>query len=99
MIRRLRSKTEIISSILRSTQCCTGAKISQIQYDIYISYNQLKEFLTMMIQNQLITYSKEEKVFKITEYGVYVLELYDKMDKLLDYHQFNTQLNDAIKVT
>ena len=95
MPRRLRSETEIISLILRSTQYYTGTKLSQIQYETYISYNQLKEFLTMMIENQLITYFKEEKVFKITEYGMHVLELYGEMDKLLDY----TRLNNVVKVT
>jgi len=79
----LRSRTEIISSILRSTSCRTGAKISQIQYETYISYNQLKQYLTMMIQTKLIIYIKEEKTFKITEYGIHALKLYGEMDKLL----------------
>jgi hypothetical protein len=39
----------------------------------------------MMVQNELIIYVKEEKMFKITEYGVHVLELYGEMDKLLIY--------------
>jgi hypothetical protein len=37
----------------------------------------------MMIQNKLIIYIKEEKTFKITEYGMYALKLYGEMDKLL----------------
>jgi hypothetical protein len=37
----------------------------------------------MMVQNKLIIYVKEEKIFKITKYGMYVLELYGEMDKLL----------------
>ena len=80
---RLRSRTEMISSILRSTYCRTGVKISQIQYETYISYSQLKEYLAMMIQNKLIVYVKEEKTFKITEYGIHALKLYGEMDKLL----------------
>jgi predicted transcriptional regulator len=79
----LRSRTEMISSILRSTSYRTGAKISQIQYETYISYNQLKAYLTMMIQTKLIIYIKEEKTFKITESGIHVLKLYGEMDKLL----------------
>jgi predicted transcriptional regulator len=83
---RQRSKTEVISSILRSTHNRTGTKISQIQYETYIPYNQLKEYLTMMVQNKLIIYVKEEKIFKITEYGIHVLKVYDEMDKLLVYN-------------
>ena len=88
---RQRSKTEIISSILRSTHCRTGAKITQIQYETYISYGQLKEYLTIMIQNKLIIYFKEEKTFKITEYGMQALKLYGEMEKLLDYNRLNTR--------
>jgi hypothetical protein len=36
----------------------------------------------MTIQNKLIMYAKEEKTFKITEYGMNILKLYDEMDKL-----------------
>ena len=82
---RQRSKTEIILSMLRSTHNRTGTKISQIMYETYIPYNQLKEYLTMMIQNKLIMYIKE-KIFKITEYGIHALKLYDEMDKLLVYN-------------
>jgi predicted transcriptional regulator len=44
-----------------------------------------------MIQKELIVYVKEDKTFKITEYGIRVLDLYDKMDKLLVYNP--TRLN------
>jgi predicted transcriptional regulator len=91
MQRQQRSKTEIISSILRSTHNRTGTRISQIMYETYIPYNQLKEYLATMIQNELIVYVKEEKKFKITEYGMHALKLYDEMDKLLVYNQPNTR--------
>jgi predicted transcriptional regulator len=86
MQRQQRSKSEKISSILRSVRNRTGTRISQIMYETYIPYNQLKEYLTMMIQNELIIYSKEEKTFRITDYGMNVLKLYGEMDKLLVYN-------------
>ena len=43
---RQRSKTEIISSILRSIGNRTGTRISQIMYETYIPHNQLKEYLS-----------------------------------------------------
>ena len=63
-----------------------GTRIYRIMYETYIPYNQLKQYLTMMIQNELIVYSKEEKVFRITDYGMHVLKLYGEMDKLLVYN-------------
>ena len=61
-------------------------------YETYTPYNHLKEYLAMMIQNKLIVHVKEEKVFKITEYGIHVLELYDEMDKLLVYNPIRSNL-------
>jgi predicted transcriptional regulator len=63
-------------------------------YETYIPYNQLKEYLTMMIQNNLIMYIKEEKIFKITEYGIHALKLYDEMDKLLVYNPTKHSVNE-----
>jgi predicted transcriptional regulator len=67
MQRQIRSKSEKISDILRSVRNCMGTRKSQIMYQTYIPYNQLKVYLTMMIQNELIVYVKEEKKFKITD--------------------------------
>ena len=38
----------------------------------------------------LIVYIKEEKTFKITEYGMHALKLYGEMDKLLVSRPINT---------
>jgi predicted transcriptional regulator len=86
MQRQLRSESEKISDILRSIRNCTGARISHIMYETCIPHNQLKEYLAMMIQNKLIIYIKEEKTFRITDYGMHVIKLYDEMDKLLVYN-------------
>jgi predicted transcriptional regulator len=55
-------------------------------YETCIPHNQLKEYLAMMIQNKLIIYIIEEKTFRITDYGMHVIKLYDEMDKLLVYN-------------
>ena len=85
MPRRLkhRSKPEIISSILKSTQRYTGATMTQIQYETYVSYKQLKDYLTLLIQHKLIEFVREEKMFRITESGINALNIFDEMDKLL----------------
>ena len=46
----VRSKSEKISDILRSVHKCTGSRKSQIMYETFIPYNQLKEYLAVMIQ-------------------------------------------------
>ncbi len=93
MQRQLRSESEKILDILRSIRKCPGARISQIMYETCIPHNQLKEYLALVIQNRLIVYVKEEKIFRITEYGMHAFELYDEMDKLLVYNRLNARLS------
>ncbi len=90
MQRQQRSKSEKISDILKSVRNYTGTRITQIMYETYIPYNQLKEYMTVMIQNELCVYIEEEKIFRITDYGMYFLRLHGEMDKLLDYNILNT---------
>jgi predicted transcriptional regulator len=78
-----RSRTEILSSILKSTQCYTGATTAQIQYETYVSYKKLKGYLTLLIQQKLIEFVREEKMFRITESGIKALNIFDEIDKLL----------------
>ena len=86
MQRQLRSESEKISDILRSIRNCAGTRITQIMYETCIPHNQLKEYLAIMIQNGLIVYVREEKIFAITDYGMNVLKIYNEMNKLLVYN-------------
>jgi predicted transcriptional regulator len=81
MQRQLRSESEKISDILRSIRNRTGTRITQTLYETCIPHNQLKEYLA--IQNELIVNIKEEKTFRITDYGMNVFKLYNEMGQLL----------------
>jgi predicted transcriptional regulator len=59
MQRQLRSKSEKISDTLRAIRNCPSTRITQIMYETCIPHNQLKEYLTIMIQNRLIAYVKD----------------------------------------
>jgi predicted transcriptional regulator len=87
---RVRSKFEIISSILNSTRGYKGATISQIQYDMFISYKQLKDYLALLVQHKLIEYVREEKKFRITENGINALNMFDEMNKLIAREAVNS---------
>ena len=92
MQRQQRSKSENILDILRSIRNCPGTRISQIMYETCIPHNQLKEYLALMIQNGLIIHVKEERTFRITDYGMNVHKLYNEMGQLLVYN--STRLNN-----
>ena len=51
---KYRSRTEIVSNILEAAN--GGVTKTKIMYKAYLSYNQLKEYLSILIENNLIEY-------------------------------------------
>ena len=54
-------------------------------YNAYLSYNQLREYLTMMMENELIDYIEGTKIFKTTEKGLNLLKIHNEMAELLHF--------------
>jgi predicted transcriptional regulator len=77
-----RSRSEIISSILEVTNG-NRARVTEIQFKTYLSYNLLKEYLVHLLQCDLIEYMEGERTFKTTPKGMQAMQTYNKMDELL----------------
>ena len=60
-----RTRTEIVAIILDVAN--GGATKTKIMYNAYLSYNQLREYLTMLMENELVDYIDGKKIFKTTE--------------------------------
>jgi predicted transcriptional regulator len=90
---KYRSRLEIIASMLRVASYGDASRTT-IMYKSFISHAQLKEFLSFLMQKDLITeYHREEAkshrgegtlVYKTTEKGLYLLRLYNEMNELLE---------------
>jgi predicted transcriptional regulator len=78
---KYRSRTEIVAMILEATN--GGATRTKIMYNAFLSYNQLKEYLTVLIENDLIEYIDGTKTFKTTEKGLYFLKMHNEIGELL----------------
>jgi predicted transcriptional regulator len=77
-----RSRSEIISAILEVTNG-NRARITEIQFKTYLSYNILKEYLVHLLENGLIEYIEGERTFKTTPKGMQALQVYNRMEELL----------------
>jgi len=78
---KYRSRTEIVSNILDAAN--GGATKTKIMYKAFISYNQLKEYLSLLIENNLLEYRDGTKTFKTTEKGLYFLKTHSEIGELL----------------
>jgi predicted transcriptional regulator len=78
---KYRSRTEIVSMILETAN--GGATKTKIMYNAFLSYNQLKEYLSILIENNLIEYLDGTHKFKTTEKGLNLLKIHNEMAELL----------------
>ncbi len=77
-----RSRTEIVSVMLDAANK-EGATKTKIMYSAFLSYTQLKEYLSVLIKNNLLEYSDGTKTFRTTEKGLNLLKMHNEIDELL----------------
>jgi predicted transcriptional regulator len=81
-----RSRSEIVSQI---PQAANGGSSTdtKIMYMACLNYDQLKEYLTILIESDLLSYDKEMHTFKTTEKGHTFLQAYNQIDQMLKEQQ------------
>jgi predicted transcriptional regulator len=79
---KYRSRTDIISQILEIANGGDATK-SKIIYKAFLSYSQLREFLTVLTEGDLLRYDLDTQTFKTTEKGLRFLEAYNLMDGMI----------------
>jgi predicted transcriptional regulator len=75
-----RSRTEIVGNILDAAN--GGATKTKIMYTAFLSYNQLKEYFSILIENNLIEYLDGTRTFKTTEKGLNFLKMHNEIGEL-----------------
>ena len=73
-----RSRLEIIAMILE-TIGDSGAIQAKIMYKVYLSFLQMKEYLSQIMQHGLIIYDDRAQIYRITDKGRRFLILYKQM--------------------
>ena len=78
---KYRSRTEIVGNILDAAN--GRATKTKIMYKAFLSYAQLKEYLSVLTENNLIEYLDGNQTFKTTEKGLNILKMHNKIGELL----------------
>ncbi len=77
-----RSRTEIVAMILDAANG-GGETKTRIMYFAFLSYNQLNEYISILIENNLIEYLDGANKYKTTEKGLFFLKMHNEISKLL----------------
>ena len=78
---KYRNRTEIVGNILDAAN--GGATKTKIMYKAFLSYNQLKEYISILIENNLIEYLDGTQTYKTTEKGLNLLKMHNEIGELL----------------
>ena len=60
-----------------------GATKTNIMYKSFLSYTQLREYLSILIENHLLEYYGDNKILRTTEKGLKFLEIHNEIGELL----------------
>ena len=82
---KYRSRTDIVGSILKSANGGRANK-TKIMYKAFLSFEQLKEYLTVLQEKGLIEYEERQKTYRTTTKGIRLLQLVKNMEELAPIH-------------
>jgi predicted transcriptional regulator len=81
ILMKYRSRTDISVLILEAAN--GGATKTKIMYKAFLTYLQLKEYLTMLLENGLLEFEEETQNYRTTEKGLRLLQIYNRVDRLV----------------
>ena len=76
-----RGRTEMLATMLEVAN--GGTTKTKIMYSAFLNYSQLKDYLDVLIENNLIEYIDGTHRFKTTEKGLNLLKMHNEMAELL----------------
>jgi predicted transcriptional regulator len=79
---KYRCKTDIMGLILNAANAIDGESRSHIMYKSLVNYNQLKDYLIFLQQQELIEYDKSARTYRTTVKGRDFLELQRDMGEM-----------------
>lgn len=75
---KYRSRSDIIGLILEAAN--GGATKTKIMYKAFLSFAQLREYLSMLSEKGLIEYQDGTQRYRTTEKGIRLLQIYNQMN-------------------
>ena len=91
-----RSKEEISALILEAIVHTNRATQTIIMYKAYLTHAQLKQFLSSLVEKGLIEYQREDRLYRVTEKGIYFLQVYNQLSQMHINNALNTTIESQV---
>jgi predicted transcriptional regulator len=79
---KYRSRTDMVHLILEGANG-GGATKSKLMYKAFLSFGQLKEYLMVLLENDLLEYEEGQNTYRTTERGIRLLRIFNNMEELM----------------
>lgn len=86
---KYRSRTEIVAMILEITS--QGATKTKIMYKAYLSYSQLNQYMSFLIENKLIECKPGSELYTLTEKGRRLEHVCKELDDMIPLKKEQTK--------
>ena len=88
---KYRSRTDITSQILEAAN--GGATKTKIMYRAFLSYAQLTDYISVLVENGLLEHNQARQIYKTTDKGQRFLKIYSQIaDYVLPIEQHLTEV-------
>ncbi len=81
-IHRYRNRIDIIAQLLDAAS--TPVSKTKMMYRAMLSYEQLRDYMLILAENDLIAYDEPTRRFTITAKGYQFLKRYDELSQLIE---------------
>ena len=78
-----RDRTEIIRQVLDIANGAEGLTKIKIMYKAFLSYKQVKEYVALLTENDLLRYDSITQSYKTTGKGLRLLQFYNQLDDIM----------------
>ena len=78
---KYRSRSDIVGLLLDAANG-GGATKTKLMYKAYLSFNQLREYLALLVENGLIEYQEGMQTYRTTVKGIQLYQIQNTMDEI-----------------
>ena len=78
-----RDRTEIIRQVLDIANGAEGLTKVKIMYKAFLSYKQVKEYVALLTENDLLRYDSITQSYKTTGKGLRLLQFYNQLEDMM----------------
>ncbi len=80
---RYRDRTEIVRQLLDTVNSVENITKTKLMNRSFLSYNQIKEYLALLTEKDLLSYDSITQTYKTTEKGVRLLQLSNELEDVI----------------